>query len=135
MAGLDPQQLVFIDESGINTKRTRLYGPRNHRAFGSVPFGHYERLTVLGALARDGLGVVMTLAAAPTKAIFLAFLRQVRIPVLRQSKPGATVLMDNLSAHKSDEVATVLQDAGFNLVYLPRYSPDLSPLDPCWSKV
>jgi transposase len=137
MAGLDPKQLVFIDESGINTKLTRLYGraPRHHRAFGSVPFGHYERLTVLGALAQDGLVVVMTIAAATTKAIVLAFLRQVLIPVLRQSKPGATVLMDNLSAHKSDEVVTVLQDAGFNLVYLPRSSPDLSPIEPCWSKV
>jgi transposase len=118
----------------------RLYGraPRNHRAFGSVPFGHYERVTVLGALAQDGLVVVMTIVtivAATTKAIFLAFLRQGVIPALRQSKPGATVIMDKLSAHKSDAVAPVLQDAGFNLVSLPRYSPDLSPIEPCWSKV
>ena len=137
MAGLDPKQLVVIDESGVNTKLTRLYGraPRNHRAFGSVPFGHYERLTVLGALAQDGLVVVMTIAAATTKTIFLAFLSQVLIPALRQSKPGATVIMDNLSAHKSDAVAKLLEDAGFKLLYLPRYSPDLSPIEPCWSKV
>jgi DDE superfamily endonuclease len=122
MAGLDPKQLVFIDESGVNTKLTRLYGraPRNHRAFGSVPFGHYERLTVLGALAQDGLVVVMTIAAATTKTIFLAFLSQVLIPALRQSKPGATVIMDNLSAHKSDAVAKLLEDAGVKLLYLPR---------------
>jgi transposase len=137
MAGLDPTQLVFVDESGITTKLTRLYGraPRNHRAFGSIPFGHYERLTVLGALAQDGLVAVMTIAAATTTAIFLAFLSQVLIPALSQSKPGATVVMDNLSAHKSDAVATVLKDAGFQLLYLPRYSPDLSPIEPCWSKL
>jgi transposase len=137
MAGLDPTQLVFVDESGINTKLTRLYGraPRHHRAFGSIPFGHYERLTVLGALAQDGLVAVMTIAAATTTAIFLAFLSQVLIPALSQSKPGATVVMDNLSAHKSDAVATVLKDAGFQLLYLPRYSPDLSPIEPCWSKL
>jgi transposase len=137
VAGLDPAQLVFLDESGITTKLTRLYGraPPNQRAFGSVPFGHYERLTVLGALAQNGLVAVMTIAAATTKVIFLAFLRQVLIPALRACQPGATVIMDNLSAHKSDEVAKVLEDAGFKLLYLPRSSPDLSPIEPCWSKV
>jgi transposase len=137
IAGLDPARLVFLDESGINTRLTRLYGraPPTQRAFGSVPFGHYERLTVLGALAQDGLVAVMTIAAATTTTIFLAFLRPVLIPALRPCKPGATVVMDNLSAHKSDAVATVLEDAGFKLLYLPRYSPDLSPIEPCWSKI
>ena len=137
VAGLDPARLVFLDESGINTKLTRLYGraPPNQRAFGSVPFGHYERLTVFGALAQNGLVAAMTIAAATTKVIFLAFLRQVLIPALRAGQPGATVIMDNLSTHKSDEVATVLEDAGFKLLYLPRSSPDLSPIEPCWSKV
>jgi transposase len=137
VAGLDPARLVFVDESGINTKLTRLYGraPPNQRAVGSVPFGHYERLTVFGALAQNGLVAVMTIAAATTKMIFRTFLRQVLIPALRAGQPGATVIMDNLSAHKSAEVATVLEDAGFNLLYLPRYSPDLSPIEPCWSKL
>jgi transposase len=137
VAGLDPARLVFLDESGINTKLTRLYGRArpNQRAFGSVPFGHYERLTVIGALAQNGLLAVMTIAAATTTVIFLAFLRQVLILALRAGQPGATVIMDNLSAHKSDAVATVLEDAGFKLLYLPRSSPDLSPIEPCWSKV
>jgi transposase len=78
---------------------------------------------------------VMSIAASTTTQVFLAFLRAVLVPELRRRHPGATVLMDNLSAHKPKAVETVLTEAGFKLLYLPRYSPDLSPIKPGWSKL
>jgi transposase len=77
----------------------------------------------------------MSIAAATTTRVFVAFLRAVLLPELRRRHPNATVLMDNLSAHKPTAVATVLREAGFKLLYLPRYSPDLSPIEPGWSKL
>ena len=115
---------------------TRLYAraPRNERARGSAPCGHWRRLTVLGALSGEGMVAAMSIAAATTTRVFLAFLRAVLVPELRRRHPNATVLMDNLPAHRSKAVETVLSEAGFKLLYLPRYSPDLSPIEPGWSK-
>jgi transposase len=77
----------------------------------------------------------MSIAAAITTRVFLAFLQAVPIPALHRRHPGATVLMDNLSAHKPKAVEIALTKAGFKLLYLPRYSPDLSPIEPGWSKL
>jgi transposase len=133
---LDPKKLVFLDESGITTAMTRRYAraPCGERAHGSAP-GGWRRLTVLGALSEAGMVAGMSIAAATTTRVFVAFLQSVLIPELRRRHPGATVLMDNLSAHKPKEVETTLTKAGFKLLYLPRYSPDLSPIEPGWSKL
>ena len=132
---LDAKNLVFLDESGITTAMTRLYARarRGERAHGSAP-GGWRRLTVLGALSGDGMIAAMSIQAATTTRVFLAFLRAVLVPELRRRHPNATVLMDNLPAHKPKTVETVLTEAGFKLLYLPRYSPDLSPIEPGWSK-
>src|SRR6187397_426454 len=114
---------------------TRLYARarRGERAHGSAP-GGWRRLTVLGALSGDGMIAAMSIQAATTTRVLMAFLQSVLIPELRRCHPGATVLMDNLSAHKK-AVETALTKAGFKLLYLPRYSPDLSPIEPGWSKL
>jgi transposase len=132
---LDPKELVFIDETGITTAMTRRYAraPGGERARGSAP-GGWRRLTVLGALSGEGMIAAMSIAAATTTRVFVAFLRAVLIPELRRRHPNATVLMDNLAAHKPKAVETALTEAGFKLLYLPRYSPDLSPIEPGWSK-
>ena len=98
MGAIDPDRLVFLDESGLDTRLTRAHAraPRGQRAVGRVPGGHWRRLTILGAIARDGLVAVMTVAAATNTAIFLAFLEQVLIPALR-ARPEVLVAMDNLA--------------------------------------
>jgi transposase len=133
---LDAKNLVFLDETGIATAMTRLYARASHgeRAHGSAP-GGWRRLTVLGALSSEGMIAAMSIQAATTTRVFLAFLQAVLIPELRRRHPDATVLMDNLSAHKPKAVETALTKAGFKLLYLPRYSPDLSPIEPGWSKL
>jgi transposase len=131
-----PENLVFLDETGVSTKLTRLYAraSRGQRAHGSAP-GHWRRLTVLGALALGGLVAVMTVAAATDWPVFQAFLQQVLIPALCRHKPGATIVMDHLAAHRIPQARALLESAGFTLLPLPRYSPDLSPIEPCWSKL
>ena len=90
---------------------------------------------MLGALSGAGMVAALSIAAATTTRVLMAFLKSVLIPELRRRHPGATVLMDNLSAHKPKQVETALTKAGFKLLYLPRYSPDLSPIEPGWSKL
>ena len=128
---------MFLDESGVLTNMVRLYAraPQGQRACGSAPAGHWQRLTVLGALAGDGVAAAMTIAAATDTVVFLAFLDHVLIPALRASKPDAVVIMDNLGAHKAPAVRERLEAAGLELLYLPRYSPDLSPIEPMWAKI
>lgn len=134
---LAADRLVSIDEAGTTTTMTRLYAraPRGQRAFGTAPYGHWRRLTVLGALGTEGVVAAMSVEAATSTPVFLAFIERVLIPALRQSKPGAVVVMDNLSPHKAAVVRVMPEAAGFTLLYLPRYSPELSPIEPCWSKV
>ena len=96
--------------------------------------GHWRRLTVLGAIARDGLVAVMTIAAATSTAVFLAFIEQVLIPALH-SRPEALVAMDNLAPHRAAAVRAALRRAGLAHRYLPAYSPDLNPIELAWSKL
>jgi transposase len=133
---VDPAELIFLDESGISTDMTRRHAraPRGERACGSVPGGR-RQVTLLGALGVDGWVAAMTIEAATSAAVFLAFLDQVLLPELARCRPGATLVMDNLRAHKVEAVREHIEAAGFRLRYLPRYSPDLSPIEPCWSKI
>ena len=75
-AGLDPAGLIFVDESGVTTRMTRTHAraPRGERARGSVPCGGWRRVTLLGALALDGPVAMMSVEAAPSTPVFLAFL-------------------------------------------------------------
>lgn len=127
------EDLVYVDESGVTTSLTRLYGraPRGQRVVDAVPHGHWQVLTVLGALTTQGILAAMTIAAATDREIFQAYLTEVLVPKLR---PGQVVIMDNLSAHKSAAVRAVIEAAGCRLLYLPPYSPDLNPIEPAWSK-
>ena len=136
-AKLDARTFVFIDETGIDTRLVRRYAraASGERAHGSVPFGSYERLTVLGALGVEGLLAPMVTTAATDTDVFLAYLDQVLIPELVTKKPGATVIMDNLKPHKVAQVKEKLAAAGLKLLYLPPYSPDFSPIEPAWSKI
>lgn len=137
VGGIAPERLVFLDESAVLSTMARRYGrsPRGQRAYAKVPFGNWKRLSVLSALSIEGFLATMSIEAATDGAIFAAYLEQVLLPVLRQRKPDAVLVMDNLSAHKTTEVQTALDRSGFPWRYLPAYSPDLSPIEPGWAKM
>lgn len=113
---------------------TRGYGraPRGERVREGTPAGHWQTLTLIGAMSCSGLIATMTIPAATDGDIFLAYLEQVLCPCLQ---PGQVVIMDNLPAHKVAGVYELITTAGAWLVYLPPYSPDLNPIEQCWAKV
>lgn len=129
-----PEDLIYLDESGVSTQMTRLYGraPRGQRVKDTVPGGHWKMLTIVGALDQTGILAAMTVEAATDREVFLAYLDQMLCPKLR---PGHVVIMDNLSAHKVDGVRQRIEARGACLLYLPPYSPDLNPIEKAWSKL
>jgi transposase len=136
MQAVDPARLVFLDETAVLTNLTRrsARAPVGERAYGSAP-RNWKRLTVLGAISCDGVAGVMTVPSGTTTEVFVDFRNTMLLPVLGEQKPDAILVMDNLSAHKSTAVRQAVEAAGLSLRYLPRYSPDLSPIEPCWSKI
>jgi transposase len=113
---------------------TRAYAraPRGERVLGYVPKNWGDSITLVAGIALRGLVAPLRLIGSMTAEVFEAYIAQFVSPVLR---PGDIVIVDNLSAHKSSAIARLISDAGATLRYLPPYSPDLSPIEPCWSKV
>jgi transposase len=113
---------------------TRQYGraPRGERVVGAVPQNYGANVTMLAALSLQGVGAVMTVDGATDAAVFHAYVEHVLCPTL---VPGDVVIMDNLRAHKVAGIRERIEACGARLIYLPPYSPDLSPIEPCWSKL
>lgn len=131
---IDPAKLIFLDESGVTTEMTRRYGRAQggQRVGEGTPCGHWRTLTVLGAVRASGWVATMTIEAPTDGDIFLAYLEQVLCP---QLEPGDVVVMDNLAAHKVAGVRERVIARGAQVLYLPAYSPDFNPIEPCWSKL
>ena len=133
IAGVQPKDLVFVDESGVNLAMTRRHARSlcGTRAFGSAPRNWGDNVSILGALSWRGPLASMYIAGATDGPVFLTYLRQVLVPRLWK---GAVVVMDNLGAHKVKGVQTLIEAAGARLLYLPPYSADLNPIEPAWSQ-
>jgi transposase len=131
---LNPQSLVFLDETGASTKMARLYGrsPRGQRCRAPIPHGHWKTTTFTGALRLGGLTAPMVLDGPMNAAAFLAYVEQVLVPTLI---PGDIVVMDNLPAHKPAHVRRAIEAAGALLLYLPPYSPDFNPIEMAFAKL
>jgi transposase len=131
---LDWARFKFVDESGVNLALTRLYGraPRGERVVGGVPINYGANVTLIGALSCSGLEALMTVEGATDGEVFRVYVRQVLSPTLR---PGDIVVMDNLGAHRVSGIREAIEKCGATLLYLPPYSPDLSPIEECWSKL
>ena len=137
VGGLAPERLVFLDGCGVLTGTARLHGrgPRGERARGAVPLGPWARPSVLGALGHGGVPAAMSAEGATSGAVFHAYLERVLLPALRERKPDAVLVTDNLRAHETPEVRELLDGSGFPYRHLPSYSPDLSPIEPAWAQV
>lgn len=134
IAGLPVERFKFVDESGANIAMTRLFGraARGERVPDAVPKNHGDNITLLGSLSCAGLDAVMTINGPVDTAVFRAYVSQVLVPTLT---PGDIVVMDNLGSHKVTGIREAIEAAGATLLYLPPYSPDWSPIEPCWSKL
>ncbi len=131
---VDPQRLVFVDETGLKTDMSRLRGwaQRGARLVEIVPGGHWHTHTLVHAVALDGTRAAMVLDGAIDSLCFAGFCEHFLAPALRR---GDFVVLDNLSSHKSSAAVAAIEAAGAKVVYLPPYSPDLNPIENVFSKI
>ena len=133
-AKLTPRRLVFLDETAVTTKMTRLYGraPIGQRLVAKVPHGHWKTLTLVAALRVDGMTAPYVVDGAMDGTSFRAYVEQVLAPTLAR---GDIVFMDNVRTHKVHGVREAIEAVGARLRYLPPYSPDLNPIENAYSKL
>lgn len=132
--GIDAGRWVFLDETGVNTAMTRLYGraPRGERLVGKVPQAHWQMTTLVAGIRADGVVAPFALTGAMDAGTFEAYVEQVLVPCLR---PGDIVVLDRLQAHRGRVVRRAIRRVGAGVWYLPPYSPDYNPIEKVWSKV
>ncbi|AMB43373.1 transposase [Methylobacterium sp. AMS5] len=131
---LDPDKLVFFDETATTTSMVRRYGwaPRGERCRVAVPHGHWKTTTVTAALRTNGVAATALFDGATNGKRFRAYVTDTLVPVLKR---GDTVIMDNLGAHKVAGVREAIQAVGAKLLYLPPYSPDFNPIEQVFAKL
>jgi len=130
----DPARLVFIDETSANTKMLRLHGrcARGERLVDHVPQGHWKTITFVAALRQHGMRASQTIDGAMTGKKFSAYVERCLAPTLKRKD---IVMIDNLPAHKAAAVREAIEARGATLRYLPKYSPDLNPIEMPFSKL
>jgi len=131
---LDPQKLVFIDETGTSTNMARQRGrcQRGARLIGRVPHGHWKVTTFVAGLRSNAVTAPFVIDRPMNGTIFRAYVEHCLVPTLA---PGDIVVMDNLAAHKVCGVREAIETAGASVLYLPPYSPDLNPIEQLFAKL
>jgi transposase len=131
---LNPKRLVLIDETWVKTNLAPTHGRcrRGERLYAKVPHGHWKTTTLVAALRDDGITAPFVLDGPINGQCFKAYVETVLVPTLFE---GDMVLIDNLSSHKSPKIRKAIEAAGAELHFLPRYSPDLNPIEMVFSKL
>jgi transposase len=131
---LDVGRLVFVDEMGANTSLAPLHGWSRcgERARLKAPRNRGKNTTLLASMSSEGMGPTLAVQGGTTKAVFEAYIERVLAPTLRA---GQVVVMDNLQAHKGEEVRQLIDERGCEVLFLPPYSPDLNPIEEAFSKI
>jgi transposase len=131
---IDPRRLVFVDECSTNIALTSLYAraPKGERAYGEAPRNWGKNVTLIASLSAEGIGATMSVEGATDGAAFETYVEHFLAPTLQR---GQIVVMDNLQVHKSRRVKELIEGAEAEVLFLPPYSPDFSPIEEAFSKV
>jgi transposase len=134
MKQMDARRLVVIDECGSNIALTPLYAraPKGQRAYGSVARNRGKNMTLLASLSLEGMGACLVMEGSVNTPVFETYVEQILAPSL---SPGQIVVLDNLSVHKGARVRQLIEARGCELLFLPAYSPDCSPIEEAFSKL
>ena len=134
LSGIDANRLIFIDEAAVNTAMTRHFGRAapGERVIEQVPRNYGAQTSMISALGLRGLVATMTLEGAVDTLAFNTYLNEVLAAKLQR---GDVVILDNLNVHKASQIEQVATRRGARVVWLAPYSPDYSPIEPCWSKI
>jgi transposase len=130
---IDPQRLVFVDETGLTTAMspTHAWAPRGQRAVGSAP-GAWESITLIVGLRADGVSAPLAFRGSTDAPAFESYVEQMLAPQLRA---GDVVVWDNLAPHQVSTAKAAVERMGATLLFLPPYSPDFTPIEGMFSKV
>jgi transposase len=133
-AAVEPERLPFVDECGLHTSLSPIYGyaPRGERLHLPVPRNRGKNTTLLASMAIDGMGPLLAVEDATTARVFQTYVERVLAPSL---EPGQIVVMDNLSAHKPSRIRELIDERGCQLAYLPAYSPDYNSIEEAFAKI
>ncbi len=125
---------MFIDETWAKTNMTPLCGwcQRGERLKAKAPFGRWKTMTFIAALRCDRIEAPCLFDGPINGQAFLAYVQTFLVPTL---KPGDVVIMDNLGSHRGKAVRKAIRAVGAHLVFLPKYSPDLNPIEQVFSKL
>jgi transposase len=131
---VDPARLVFIDETWTRTNMAPLRGwaPRGSRLIAKVPDGRWRTMTFLAALRHDRITAPWLLEGPIDGESFATYVEKVLLPTLRH---GDIVIMDNLGSHRGKIIRQLIRSAGAKLFLLPKYSPDLNPIEQVFAKL
>ncbi len=131
---LQPHRLVFVDETAVTTKMTRLRGRslKGQRLKAEAPFGHWGTQTFVAALRCHGLSAPWVIEGAMNRVAFDTYIETQLAPTLNR---GDIVILDNLAVHKSARAAQCLKEKGAWFLFLPPYSPDLNPIEMAFAKL
>jgi len=133
-AGIDAERLVFVDEMGANISLAPIHAwsRRGERAYLSAPRNRGKNTTLLASMSSKGMEPTLAVQGGTNKAVFEAYVERVLGPTLGT---GQVVVMDNLSAHKGEEVRELIEARGCEVLFLPAYSPDYNPIEEAFSKI
>jgi transposase len=125
---------VFIDETWAKTNMTPLRGwcQRGERLKATAPFGRWKTMTFIAALRCDRIDAPCLFDGPINGEAFLAYVQTFLVPTLKQ---GDVVILDNLGSHRGKAVRRTIRAAGAKLLFLPKYSPDLNPIEQVFSKL
>ncbi|WFU14658.1 IS630 family transposase [Bradyrhizobium sp. CB3481] len=131
---VEAERLVFIDETWTRTDMAPLRGwaPRGHRLHAKVPHGRWKTMTFLAALRHDRIDAPWFIEGPIDGVSFRTYIEKVLLPTLQ---PGDIVVLDNLGSHRSKSVRQLIRSVGAKLFFLPKYSPDLNPIEQVFAKL
>ena len=133
----DDTQVFYADESGFEEYYSRTYGyaPRGERVYGDVPGTHYGRTSVVGAINLDNEFIAgFAFKGYMNSDLFEGWLEQVFAPVL-ENPEKSVLIIDNATHHPKDRIKDIADDYGFSVIFLPKYSPDLNPVELYWANI
>lgn len=134
MEKIDPNDIIVLDESGSDLKQTSDYARARggERAKASKPHHSSKRFSIIGAISIASIVAMMYIDQAVDGNVFLTFVQKF---LLKELKPGKFVVMDNVKFHQQEIIKMLIESTGAKVVFLPPYSPDLSPIEKMWSKI
>jgi len=131
---IDQERLVFIDETWTKTNMAPLRGwaPCGQRLKAKAPHGNWKTMTFLAALRHDRIEAPWVLDSPINGQTFRIYVENLLVPSLR---PGDVVIMDNLGSHRGKAIRRAIRGVDAKLIFLPKYSPDLNPIEMAFAKL